>query len=190
MDGILLWAVQLQGQWRSISTGLSPDRHRGRPPHPSQRSGPAVLSLKKGKSAGVDNIPTELVQAGGEDIMTALMTICIKVWQTGEWQTPLALSLVITYPKKGNLQQCQNYWTISLISHPRKVVLKIILNRLKPQTKKIIAEAQARFRAGRSNTDQIFNVWILRDKYLQHQGDFYYVFINFKKARERVWPAA
>ena len=26
----------------------------------------AVASLKKGKSAGVDNIPAELVQAGGE----------------------------------------------------------------------------------------------------------------------------
>ena len=39
MDRILPWAVQLQGQWRSISTELSLDRHRGWPPHPSQRSG-------------------------------------------------------------------------------------------------------------------------------------------------------
>ena len=39
MDRILLWAVQSQGQWRSISTELSPDRHKGWPPHPSQRSG-------------------------------------------------------------------------------------------------------------------------------------------------------
>ena len=34
----------------------------------------AVKSLKKGKSAGVDNIPAELVQAGGEDVMTAVTT--------------------------------------------------------------------------------------------------------------------
>ena len=32
----------------------------------------AVQSLKKGKSAKVDNIPAELVQAGGEDVITAL----------------------------------------------------------------------------------------------------------------------
>ena len=32
----------------------------------------AVQSLKKGKSAGVDNIAAELVQAGGEDIINAL----------------------------------------------------------------------------------------------------------------------
>ena len=107
----------------------------------------AVQSLKKGKSAGVDNIPAELVQAGGEDVITALTTICNKIWQTGKWPTPWTQSLVITLPKKGNLQQCQNYRTASLISHPSKVMLKIILNRLKPQAEKIIAEEQAGFRA-------------------------------------------
>ena len=39
----------------------------------------AVQSLKKGKSAGVDNIPAELVQAVGEDVITALTTICDKI---------------------------------------------------------------------------------------------------------------
>ena len=67
----------------------------------------AVQSLKRGKSAGVDNIPAKLVQAGGEDVITALTTICNKIWQTGEWPTPWTQSLVITLPKKGNLQQCQ-----------------------------------------------------------------------------------
>ena len=99
-----------------------------------------VQSLKKGKSAGIDSIPVELVQAGGEDVITTLTTICSKIWQTGEWPTPLTQSLVITLPKKGNLQQYQNYRMINLISHLSKVMLKIILNRLKPQAEKIIAE--------------------------------------------------
>ena len=120
--------------------------------------------MKKGKSAGVDNIPAELVQAGGEDVITALTTICNKIWQTGEWPTPWTKSLVITLPKKGNLQQCQNYRTISLISHPSNIMLKIILNRFKPQAEKIIAEEQAGSRAGRSTTEQIFNLRILCEK--------------------------
>ena len=113
----------------------------------------AVQSLKKGKSAGVDNIPAELVQVGGEDVITALKTICNKIWQTGAWPTPWTQSLVITLPKKGNLQRCQNYRTISLISHPSKVMLKIILNKLKPQAEKIIAEEQAGLRAGWNTTE-------------------------------------
>ena len=146
--------------------------------------------MKKGKSAGVDNIPAKLVQAGGEDVITAFTTICNKIWQTGEWPTPWTQSLVITPAKKGSLQQCQNYRTISFISHPSKVMLKIILNRLKPQAEKIIAEEQAGFRAGGSTTEQIFNLRILCEKYLQHQQDLYHVFIDFKKAFDRVWHAA
>ena len=131
----------------------------------------AVQSLNKAKSAGVNNIPAELVQGDGEEVITALTTICDKIWQTREWTVPLTQSLFITLPKKDNLQQCQNYRTIGLISHSSKVMLKIIQKRLKPQAEKIIAEEQAGFRASRSTTEQIFNPRILCEKYLQHQQD-------------------
>ena len=41
-----------------------------------------------------------------------------------------------------------------------------------------------------STTEQIFNLRILCEKYLQHQQDLYLVFIDFKKAFDRVWHAA
>ena len=69
-------------------------------------------------------------------------------------------------------------------------MLKIILNRLKPQAEKIIAEEQAGFRTGRSTTEQTFNLRILCKKYLQHKQDLYRVFIDFKKTFDRVWHAA
>ena len=65
-------------------------------------------------------------------------------------------------------------------------MLKIKRNRLKPQAEKIIAEEQAVFKAGRSTTEQVFNLRILCEKYLQHQQDLYHVFIDFKKAFDRV----
>ena len=100
----------------------------------------AVKALKMGKSAGVDNVPAELVQAGGEAVIDILTKICNNIWKTGEWPTTWTQTLVITLPKKGNLQLCQNYRTFSLISHPTKVMLQIILNRLQPQADEIIAE--------------------------------------------------
>ena len=93
--------------------------------------------------------------------------------------------MVITLPKKGDLQQCQNYRTISLISHPCKVMLKIILNRLKLQAE-IIAEEQAGFSAGKSTTEQVFNLGIICEKYLQRQQDLSHVFRDFKNAFDRV----
>ena len=44
----------------------------------------AVAALKKGKSAGVDTIPAELVQTGREIIIAVLMEICNRIWRTGE----------------------------------------------------------------------------------------------------------
>ena len=113
----------------------------------------ALLSLKKEKSAGVGNIPAELVQAGGEDVITALTTICNRIWQARERPTLWTQSLVITLSHKSNLQQCQNFRKISLISHSSKVMLKIIQNKLKPQAEKILAEEQVGIRAGRSTTE-------------------------------------
>ena len=108
------------------------------------------------------------------DILTS---ICNKSLKTGKWPTTWTESLVITLPKKGNLQLCQNYMTISLISHPSKVMLKGIQNRLQPQAEEIIAEEQAGFRAGRITKEQIFNLRILCEKNLQHQQNLYDVFI-------------
>ena len=69
-------------------------------------------------------------------------------------------------------------------------MLKVILNRLKSKAEEIIAEEQTGFRAGRSTTEQNFNLRILCEKYLQHQQKLYHVFIDFKKAFDRVWHAA
>ena len=69
-------------------------------------------------------------------------------------------------------------------------MLKIILNRLKPQAENITAEEQAGFRVGRSTTEQIFSLQILCEKGLQHQQDLYHVLKDFKKAFDGVWHAA
>ena len=60
------------------------------------------------------------------------------------------------------------YRATSHTSRPSKLVLKIILNRLKPKAE-IVAEEQAGFRAGMSTTEQIFILRIICEKYFQHQ---------------------
>ena len=69
-------------------------------------------------------------------------------------------------------------------------MLRIILNRLRPQAEEIIAEEQAGFRTGRSTTEEIFNLRILCERYLQHQQDLYHVLVVLKKVFDRVWHAA
>ena len=71
----------------------------------------------------------------------------------------------------------------------RAVMLKILLNRLKSQADTTVVEEQAGFRPRRSTTEQIFNLRILCERYLQHQQDLFHVFVDFKTAFDRVWHA-
>ena len=150
----------------------------------------AIYSLKHGKAAGVDNIPAELITYAGEGMTDILHKICSNIWITGIWPEIWTKSLIITLPKKGNLQHCSNYRTISLISHASKVMLKIIKNRLQPQADRIIAEEQAGFMKDRSTIEQIFNIRILCEKHNLQQKKLYHIFIDFRKAFDRVWQNA
>jgi len=147
----------------------------------------AIKGLKAGKSPGVDNVPSELIAHGGDSIKKAFNILCQKIWNKKKWPKMWTQSLVIPLPKKGNLKQCQNYRTISLISHPSKVMLRIILNRLKGKAEEVLSEEQAGFRAGRSTVEQILNCHILIEKHLEQQRELYHNFIDFKKAFDRVW---
>ena len=135
-------------------------------------------------------MPAKLITQGGQPAVAVLHAICIKIWETGKWPSTWTKSIIITIPKKGNIQLRNNYRTISLISHGSKVMLKIILNRLRPLAENIIAEEQAGFRRGRSTIEHIFNLRILCEKHIQHQRNIYHVFIDFKKAFDRVWHEA
>ena len=145
----------------------------------------AIGGLKSNKSPGIDNVPSELLKYGGEEILQALTDLCQKIMETKTWPKEWTQSLVIPIPKKGNLKQCTNYRTISLISHPSKIMLRIILNRLRRRSEEVLSEEQAGFRAKRSTVEQVFNSRILIEKCLQHQRDLCHNFIDFKKAFDR-----
>ena len=65
-------------------------------------------------------------------------------------------------PNKGNAKECSNYHTIALISHARKVMLKILQARLQQYVNRELPDVQAGFRKGRRTRDQIANIrWII-----------------------------
>ena len=62
----------------------------------------AIQALKMGKSAGIDNIPVELIKAGGHIVIQILLDICNKIWETGIWPSDLTKSMIISLNKKGS----------------------------------------------------------------------------------------
>ena len=125
---------------------------------------------KTQKSPGVDNVPAELIKHGGEAMIDAFLIICQNIWETKTWPEEWTKSLIIMMQKKGNLRCCNNYRTIS---HPSKIMLRIILNRLKGKAEELLSEEQAGFRPKRSTIEQIFNIRLLIEKHVDHHQDLY-----------------
>ena len=87
----------------------------------------------------------------------------------------------IPIPKKGNAKQCSNYHTIALISHTRKVMLKILQARLQQYVNCELPDVQAGFRKGRGTRDRIANIcWIIK-KAKEFQKNIYFCFIDYAK---------
>ena len=62
-------------------------------------------------------------------------------------------SILIPVPKKGSTNECANHWTIALISHDNKVMLKILHARLQHYENQELPDVQAGFRNGRGTGD-------------------------------------
>ena len=65
-------------------------------------------------------------------------------------------------------------------------MLKVILNRLKPQAEEIIVEEQAGCRRGESSAEHILDLRVLCKKHSQYQQDAYHTFFDLKKAFDRM----
>ena len=82
------------------------------------------------KGSGGDGIPAELFQILKYDAVKVPHSICQKTWKNQPWPQDWKMTVFIPKPKKDNGKKCSNYYTIVLISHASKVMLKILQARL------------------------------------------------------------
>ena len=90
----------------------------------------ALESITTNKASGGDGIPVELFQILKDDAVKVLHSIGQQIWKTQQWPQDWKRSVFSPIPKKGNAKECSNYYTIALISHASKVMLKILQARL------------------------------------------------------------
>ena len=111
-----------------------------------------------------------------------LHSVCQQIWKTQQWPQDWKRSGFISIPKKGNGKEYSNSYTIALISHDSKVMLKILQARLQQYVNCERADVQAGFRKGRRTRDQIANIrWII-EKAREFQKNIYFCFIGYAKA--------
>ena len=113
----------------------------------------ALGSTTTNKASGGDGIPVELFQILKDAAVKVLHSLCQQIWKTRQWPQDWKRSVFILILKKGNPKECSNYRTIALISHARKVMLKILQAGLQQYVNHELPFVQAGFRKGRGTRD-------------------------------------
>jgi hypothetical protein len=143
------------------------EMHTGQPfvPQPSASEVEvAIGKLERYKSPGVDQIPAELFQVGGETLRLEIHKLIKLIWNKEELPHQWKESTVVPVHKKGDKTDCSNYRGISLLLTSYKILLNVLLATLTPYAGEIIWDYQCGFRQNRSTSDQIFYIWQIMEK--------------------------
>ena len=105
----------------------------------------AIEKLKNHKSPGTEQIPAEVIKAGGRTIHCEIHKLIISIWNKEELPDERKESIIVPIHKKGDKTDCNNYRGISLLSTMYKVLSNILLSRLIPYAEEVIGDHQCGF---------------------------------------------
>ena len=102
-------------------------------PEPSAFEFELVIGkLKNHKSPGTDQIPAELIKAGGRTICCAIHKLTISIWNKEELPEEWKESIIVPIYKKEDKTDCNDHRGISLLPATYKILSNILLSRLIP----------------------------------------------------------
>ena len=146
----------------------------------------AIKQMKTGKSPGIDNICIELLKT---DVITAgniFTGLFSDIWTANEIPRDWNKGLIVKIPKKGDLQNCDNWRGITLLSMPSKIFCRVLLNRIEEAIDVNLRQEQAGFRRGKGCMDQIFSLRNIIEQSTEWNAPLCIGFIDFKKAFDSI----
>ena len=112
----------------------------------------ALRKLKNNKATGPDEIPVEAWRALGGEGVDLMWDLMVKIEEQehipDEWRESV---LVPIYKEKGDVEECQNYRGIKLLSHTMKIWERIVDKRVRGEVE--VAEEQIWVHAGTRNNE-------------------------------------
>jgi hypothetical protein len=113
----------------------------------------AIGKLKRYKYPGTNQIPAELIMAGGETLHSEIHKLICSIWNKEKLPKQWKESIIIPIHKKGDKTDCNNYQGIPLLSNAYKISSTILLARLTLYVHEITGDHQPGFCHNRSITN-------------------------------------
>jgi len=82
----------------------------------------AIEKLKSHKSPGIDQIPAEMIKAGGRAICYEIRKLIISIWNKKEFPDEWKESIIVPFYKKGNKTDSSNYRGVSLANYVQNFI--------------------------------------------------------------------
>ena len=151
-DGKILFETEtILARWTEYVEELF---YESRPDNPFQIGlrGPEIIKsevenclkqMASGKAPGIDNIPSEALQALDKSGIEALAELCNEMYSASYVPADLRTSVFIVLPKKPRAVECAEFRTISLMCHTLKLLLTIILRRISDKINREVGDEQA-----------------------------------------------
>jgi hypothetical protein len=133
----------------------------------------------------INQIPAELIQAGGKILLSEIHKLINSFWNKEELPDQWKETIIVPIHKKSDKTDCNNYRGLSLLSTSYKILSNILLSRLVPYIDEIIGD-QCGFPHNRSTTHQIFCICQVLEKKWEYNETVHQLFIDFKEAYESV----
>ena len=129
----------------------------------------ALNNLKKGKAAGPDGIPNDLLKIAGDCLIQYLVELFNEIFKSGSYPSEWAKAIIQPIHKKGDTTNHDNYRGIYLLSCVSKLYTSVINSRLTQwaEDNDVLSEAQAGFRKDYSTVDHIFTLHAMVSKHLK-----------------------
>lgn len=146
----------------------------------------AIKLAKNGKATGPDDIPAELLKLIDNENIKIILQLFNNIYKTGHIPTDWLKSVFITLPKVTHPKLCQDYRTISLMSHTLKIFLKIIHGRIFKKCEEYLTNTQFGFRNGLGTRDALFAINVLAQRCRDVNKDVHIGIVDFEKAFDKV----
>lgn len=118
----------------------------------------AIKELANNKAMGIDDIPAELIKNAGENMKQILLKLIRSIYDTGELPTDFQKCIMVPIPKKKSAIKCEQYRTLSLVSHASKILLKIVQRRIEGKVEDMLSD-QFGFRRGSGTREAILGLY-------------------------------